>query len=53
MKINFNQLKSEGLPVINEGSYAGFHAKGMFDKVVEINQCHLQEEPSNALRKAV
>jgi 23S rRNA (uracil1939-C5)-methyltransferase len=25
----------------------------MFDKVVEINQCHLQEEPSNALRKAV
>ncbi len=49
----FNQLKSEGLPIINEGSYAGFHAKGMFDKVVEINQCHLQEEPSNALRKAV
>ena len=49
----FNQLKSEGLPIINQGSYAGFHAKGMFDKVVEINQCHLQEEPSNALRKAV
>jgi len=30
---------------------AGFHAKGVFDKVVEINTCHLQQEPTNALRK--
>ncbi len=32
---------------------AGFHAKGMFDKVVEIDVCHLQEEPTNLIRKAV
>ncbi len=32
---------------------AGFHAKGMFDKVVEIDTCHLQEEPTNLIRKAV
>ena len=32
---------------------AGFHAKGMFDKVVEIQTCHLQEEPTNQIRNAV
>jgi len=32
---------------------AGFHAKGMFDKVVEIDICHLQEEPTNLIRKAI
>ena len=29
---------------------AGFHAKGFFNKVVHINQCHLQSEPSNEIR---
>lgn len=32
---------------------AGFHAKGLFDKVVDIDTCHLQQEPTNRLRKAV
>jgi 23S rRNA (uracil1939-C5)-methyltransferase len=32
---------------------AGFHAKGLFDKVVDIQQCHLQAEPTNAIRLAV
>lgn len=32
---------------------AGFHAKGLFDKVVDINKCHLQSEPTNELRLAV
>lgn len=32
---------------------AGFYAKGIFDKVVEIEQCHLQAEPTNSLRNAV
>ena len=32
---------------------AGFHAKGMFDKVVDIVECHLQNEPTNAIRNAV
>ncbi|MGB8192624.1 MAG: 23S rRNA (uracil(1939)-C(5))-methyltransferase RlmD [Chitinophagaceae bacterium] len=30
---------------------AGFHAKGFFDKVVDIDVCYLQEEPTNLLRK--
>jgi 23S rRNA (uracil1939-C5)-methyltransferase len=28
----------------------GFHVPGMFDKVVNINKCWLQPEPSNAIR---
>jgi 23S rRNA (uracil1939-C5)-methyltransferase len=32
---------------------AGFHAPGIFDKVVDINACFLQAEPSNAIRTAV
>ena len=32
---------------------AGFHARGFFDKVVEIETCHLQKEPTNKIRNAV
>ncbi|MBL7743737.1 MAG: 23S rRNA (uracil(1939)-C(5))-methyltransferase RlmD [Chitinophagaceae bacterium] len=32
---------------------AGFHAKGLFDKVVDITHCHLQPEPSNAVRDTI
>ena len=32
---------------------AGFHARGYFDKVVPIIECHLQNEPTNFIRLAV
>ena len=28
----------------------GFHKAGMWDKIVDIKKCHLQEEPSNKIR---
>lgn len=28
----------------------GFHVSGFFDKVLDIERCHLQSEPSNAIR---
>jgi 23S rRNA (uracil1939-C5)-methyltransferase len=31
----------------------GFHIPGMFDKVLDIHQCWLQAEPSNAIRLAI
>jgi 23S rRNA (uracil1939-C5)-methyltransferase len=48
-------LKSElNDPAISPGqNVAGFHAKGIFDKVVDIKTCFLQEEPTNAIRLAV
>lgn len=30
----------------------GFRVSGFWDKVIDLNECHLQEEPSNAIRKA-
>ena len=32
---------------------AGFHAQGIFDKIVDIRKCHLQAEPTNLLRLSV
>ena len=31
----------------------GFHKAGMWDKVVDIHQCHLQSEPSNKIRNTI
>ena len=31
----------------------GFHIPGMFDKILDIANCYLQEEPSNTIRNAV
>lgn len=28
----------------------GFHVTGMFDKILDIEECHLQRDPSNAIR---
>ena len=31
----------------------GFHIPGLFDKVLDIEECHLQPEPSNSIRNAI
>ena len=31
----------------------GFHIPGMWDKILDLKTCHLQEDPSNAIRNAV
>jgi 23S rRNA (uracil1939-C5)-methyltransferase len=31
----------------------GFHIPGLFDKVLDIDECHLQPEPSNSIKNAV
>ncbi|TSA26105.1 MAG: 23S rRNA (uracil(1939)-C(5))-methyltransferase RlmD [Bacteroidetes bacterium] len=35
------------------GNALGFHIPGMFDKVLDIHTCHLQQEPSNSIRLAI
>lgn len=49
----FRRMKAEGVDFNNQPGAAGFHVRGFFDKVVEIDTCHLQEEPTNFIRKAV
>jgi len=41
------------LSVSSEQDVVGFHAKGMFDKIVDIDTCYLQAEPTNAIRLAI
>lgn len=38
---------------ISSGDALGFHIPGMFDKILDIDWCYLQAEPSNAIRLAV
>ncbi len=43
------EFTAAGDTVIPQEPALGFHAPGLFDKVVEINQCYLQTEPTNKL----
>lgn len=54
-KKQFNALKEQGINPYDFGRQpsAGFHAKGFWDKIVDINTCYLQAEPTNAIRLAV
>lgn len=38
--------------ITGQQDVAGFHARGLFDKVVNIDTCYLQAEPGNAIRLA-
>ena len=39
--------------VFGEGHYAGFHVKGMYNKVVDVKKCHLMAEPVNLIRETL
>ncbi len=43
--------KEEGGPQETNG--LGFHLPGMFDKILDIEHCYLQKEPSNDIRLAI
>ncbi len=42
-----------GGEVFDDRSALGFHVRGHFDKVLEIEECHLQPDPSNEIRNAL
>ena len=50
--IPYGEMSNASDEARNEAA-AGFHARGFFDKVVEIETCHLQKEPTNKIRNAV
>jgi 23S rRNA (uracil1939-C5)-methyltransferase len=47
-----NRALAEGAAA-EDSRVLGFHAKGFFDKIVNIEKCWLQPEPTNELRNAV
>ncbi|HEX7846517.1 MAG TPA: 23S rRNA (uracil(1939)-C(5))-methyltransferase RlmD [Chitinophagaceae bacterium] len=53
---NKRYLKKEELndpSISQEQDVAGFHVRGMFDKLVDVETCYLQAEPTNEIRLAI
>ena len=49
----FRAMKASGEAPVKSPGDGGFHARGFFEKIVPIDTCYLQEEPTNFMRKAV
>jgi len=47
-----NDEIKNGIEVPNKNAL-GFHIPGLFDKILDINNCYLQAEPSNSIRLAI
>jgi 23S rRNA (uracil1939-C5)-methyltransferase len=45
------QIRSD--EVIEDRNALGFHIAGMWDKILDIEKCHLQQDPSNAIRNGI
>ncbi len=46
--LTLEELQSD--TVFTDKKALGFHIPGMWDKILDIKKCHLQEDPSNAIR---
>jgi len=58
MEFSFTNRKWLTLEEIRSGEEMdrrglGFHVPGAFDKVLDLEECYLQEEPSNSIRSAI
>ena len=49
--LSLEEIQSE--TTIEQRNALGFHIPGMWDKILDIEKCHLQEEPSNRIRNEV
>ncbi len=49
--LTLDEIKSS--KEITDKNALGFHIPGMWDKILDIKKCHLQEDPSNAIRNFV
>ncbi len=49
--LTYEEINSE--KEVENKNALGFHIAGMWDKILDIEQCHLQEDPSNAIRNHI
>ncbi|WP_310993641.1 23S rRNA (uracil(1939)-C(5))-methyltransferase RlmD [Aequorivita marina] len=49
--LTLDQIKSD--EIIEDRNALGFHIPGMWDKILDLNVCYLQADPSNAIRDFV
>jgi 23S rRNA (uracil1939-C5)-methyltransferase len=48
--LTLEEVRAEG---VHNKDALGFHMPGVFDKVIDIDHCYLQPDPSNAVRLAI
>ncbi|SNR32072.1 23S rRNA (uracil(1939)-C(5))-methyltransferase RlmD [Lutibacter flavus] len=59
MEFSFSNSRWLTLEEINSGeeidnrNACGFHISGMWDKILDVQKCHLQEDPSNDIRNFI
>lgn len=59
MEFSFSNSRWLTMDEVNSGTdfqdknALGFHIPGMWSKILDLSECHLQEEPSNTIRLAV
>ena len=49
--LTLEQIRSD--EIIENRNALGFHIPGMWDKILDIENCHLQRDPSNAIRNFI
>lgn len=49
--LTYEEINSE--EEIDNRNACGFHIAGMWDKILDVSKCHLQEEPSNEFRNFI
>ena len=49
--LTLEEIKSD--EDLGDRNALGFHIPGMWDKILDVKKCHLQADPSNAIRNAV
>ncbi|WP_418604503.1 23S rRNA (uracil(1939)-C(5))-methyltransferase RlmD [Hwangdonia sp.] len=49
--LTFEEVQSD--KDLGDRNALGFHIPGMWDKILDVKKCHLQADPSNAIRNAV
>ena len=49
----FSKLNSDDKKLVQNQNAAGYHARGVWDKVLPIRTCHLQHEPTNEIRTTI
>ena len=49
--LTLEEIQSDG--DLGDRNALGFHIPGMWDKILDIDKCHLQRDPSNAIRNTV
>jgi 23S rRNA (uracil1939-C5)-methyltransferase len=49
--LTLEEIKSD--KDLGDKNALGFHIPGMWDKILDLNKCYLQEDPSNEIRNAI